>query len=217
MDSISLLIFQLAVLLGSVIIHEVSHGLMALRLGDDTAKLAGRLTLNPIKHLDPVGSFIFPLLLIVIKSPVLLGWAKPVPYNPALLHKDYKYGPLKVALAGPASNLLVAGIVALVIRIGISFLNPVTVAFLGFIVFINVLLAIFNLVPIPPLDGSKIIAAFLPPQAAMAFERIGLFGIFFILFLLYFFLNVIYNLSFLVFDFLVGNAGTVALLQLLGG
>ena len=212
-----LLIFQLAVLLGSVIIHEVSHGLMALRLGDDTAKLAGRLTFNPIKHLDPVGSFIFPLLLIVIKSPVFLGWAKPVPYNPALLHKDYKYGPLKVALAGPASNLLVAGIVALVIRLGVSFLNPVTVAFLGFIVFINVLLAIFNLVPIPPLDGSKIIAAFLPREAAMTFERIGLFGIFFILFLLYFFLDVIYNLSFLVFDFLVGPAGTTALLQLLGG
>lgn len=214
---ITLLIFQLAVLLGSVIIHEVAHGAMALRLGDDTAKLAGRLTLNPIKHLDVVGSFLFPLFLFMARSPFILGWAKPVPYDPTRLYKDPRYGPLKVALAGPASNILIALIIAAVARFGVSFFNPELIAFLGFIVFLNVLLAIFNLIPIPPLDGSKIIAAFLPRQAATTFERIGFLGIFLILFLLFFLLDAIYNVSFLVFDFLVGPAGTTALLQLLGG
>src|SRR3989344_7002554 len=154
---ITLLIFQLAVLLGSVIIHEVAHGAMALRLGDDTAKLAGRLTLNPIKHLDVVGSFLFPLFLYFAKFPFILGWAKPVPYNPTRLYRDLRYGPLKVALAGPASNILVALIVGTILRLGSGFFSQEVVNLIGFIVFLNILLAIFNLIPIPPLDGSKII------------------------------------------------------------
>lgn len=182
----TLLFFQLAVLLGSVMIHEVAHGAMALRLGDETAKLAGRLTLNPIKHLDVVGSLLFPLFLYYAEAPFILGWAKPVPYDPTRLHKDFRYGPLKVALAGPASNILIALIMSAIIRSGSTILNPEVIAFLGFIVFLNILLAIFNLIPIPPLDGSKIIAIFLPPQAAISFERIGLLGIFIILFLLFF-------------------------------
>ncbi len=216
MDNTLLFLFQLAVLLISVIIHEVSHGLMALRLGDETAKLAGRLTLNPIKHLEPVGSFLVPLILLITRSPIILGWARPVPYNPMLLHKDYKYGPLKVALAGPASNIVVAIITALVIRLGAGFLNPTTIAFLDFVVFLNVLLAIFNLVPIPPLDGSKVVAAFLPPRTAIAFEQIGFFGLFLLLFLLIFAggIGIIYSLTFNAFQFLVGPSGTGIFLQL---
>jgi len=204
---ITLLIFQLAVLLGSVIIHEVAHGAMALRLGDDTAKLAGRLTLNPIKHLDVVGSFLFPLFLYFAKFPFILGWAKPVPYNPTRLYRDLRYGPLKVALAGPASNILVALIVGTILRLGSGFFSQEVVNLIGFIVFLNILLAIFNLIPIPPLDGSKIIAAFLPPGAALAFERIGFLGIFIILFLLFFTggLGAIQKLTFAITGLLIGG------------
>lgn len=216
---ITLLIFQLAVLLGSVMIHEVAHGAMALRLGDDTAKLAGRLTLNPIKHIDVVGSILFPLFLFLARSPIILGWAKPVPYDPTRLYRDLRYGPLKVALAGPASNALVALIVAALIRFGGTVFSPEALGFLGFIVFLNILLAIFNLVPVPPLDGSKIISAFLPPQAAMAFERIGFLGIFILLFFLFFTggLNLIYVASFALLEILVGPTGLTYFSRLFGG
>ena len=216
---ITLLLFQLAVLLGSVMIHEVAHGAMALRLGDDTAKLAGRLTLNPIKHLDVVGSFLFPLFLFMARSPIILGWAKPVPYDPTRLHKDIRYGPLKVALAGPASNILIALIVSVVIRFGGTIINSEAIAFLGFIVFLNVLLAVFNLIPVPPLDGSKIIATFLPPQAAMAYERVGFVGVFMLLFLLFFIggLDLIYSVSYSILGFLVGPSGLTSFLGLFGG
>ncbi len=207
MDNITLLLFQLAVLLGSVIIHEVAHGAMALRLGDDTAKLAGRLTLNPIKHLDVVGSFLFPLFLYYAKFPFILGWAKPVPYDPTRLHRNMRYGPLKVALAGPASNILVALVFAGMIRFSGTVFSSEAIAFLGFIVFLNVLLAVFNLIPIPPLDGSKIVTAFLPAQAALNFERIGFLGIFIILFLLFFTggLNMVQDLTLNISKVLIGG------------
>lgn len=218
---ITLLLFQLAVLLGSVIIHEVAHGAMALRLGDDTAKLAGRLTLNPIKHLDVVGSFLFPLFLFMSSSlltggsrPIALGWAKPVPYDPRRLHRDYRFGPLKVALAGPASNLLVAVIIGIIIRLGFFSLSHEVIAFLGAIVFINILLVIFNLLPIPPLDGSKIISAILPAGAALAFERIGFLGIFLILFLLFSgLLGFIYGLTFWLSNLIIGPGGIEPFIQ----
>src|SRR3989344_7856754 len=108
----------------SVVIHEVSHGVAAYLQGDKTAKDAGRLTLNPISHLDPFGSVILPILLVLTHSPVVLGWAKPVPYNPNALHKDFRYGPLKVALAGPLSNLALAFVFGLIIRFGFNFLSP---------------------------------------------------------------------------------------------
>lgn len=216
---ITLLLFQLAVLLGSVIIHEVAHGAMALRLGDETARMAGRLTLNPIKHLDVVGSFLFPLFLFMARSPFILGWAKPVPYDPTRLYRDPRYGPLKVALAGPASNILIALIVAAVARFGVSLFNSEAIALLGFIVFLNILLAIFNLIPIPPLDGSKIVATFLPPQAAMAYERIGFLGVFILLFLLFFIggLGLIYSVSYFILQVLVGPSGLTSFLRLFGG
>ncbi|MCL0089755.1 site-2 protease family protein [Dehalococcoidia bacterium] len=151
-------IILIVVLIFSIVIHEVAHGTMAYHLGDPTAKYAGRLTLNPIPHLDPIGSILVPLFLIIIGSPFLFGWAKPVPFNPYNL-RDQKYGSAKVALAGPASNLLVALVFGLLIRF-----FPALAGFpvIGFIVLINILLAVFNLMPIPPLDGSHILFTFLP-------------------------------------------------------
>lgn len=211
-----LIIFQLAVLLFSVMIHEVSHGFMALRLGDETAKRFGRLTLNPLKHLDPIGSIFLPLLLFFTKFPVILGWAKPVPYDPNALYKDYKYGPLKVALAGPFSNLAVAFVFGLIVRFGAPVFNPVTLAFLSFIVFLNCLLAIFNLVPIPPLDGSKILTTVLPYRYSLALQRIGLQGVFLVLLLLFFFPDVIWYPAAVLFQLFVGSSGASSFLGVFG-
>ena len=186
-NTILLTVFQLVVLLFSVMLHEISHGLVALRLGDETAKNAGRLTLNPISHLDPFGSVMLPLLLVLTNSPVVLGWAKPVPYNPNALYKDFRYGPLKVALAGPLSNLALALVFGLIIRFGTGLLNPTILGFLAIIVLMNCYLAVFNLVPIPPLDGSKIFSSILPPRYAHMIENIGLSGILVVVLFLYFF------------------------------
>ena len=155
-------IFFLIVLLFSVIIHELAHGSVAYSLGDPTAKYAGRLTLNPIKHLDLFGSIILPLLLFISGSQVLVGWAKPVPINPYNF-RDQKWGTLKVSIAGPASNLAIALVFGLLLRIIPStFLEAQPGLFLifSFIVWINMNLAIFNLLPIPPLDGSWILFKF---------------------------------------------------------
>ncbi|MCL0065520.1 site-2 protease family protein [Dehalococcoidia bacterium] len=153
-------IILIVVLIFSAVIHEVAHGAMAYHLGDPTAKYAGRLTLNPIPHLDPIGSILVPVFLIIMGSPFLFAWAKPVPFNPYNL-RDQKYGSLKVAIAGPASNLLIALVFGLLIRI-FPGLEGFPATFLFAIVFINILLAVFNLMPIPPLDGSHILFTFLP-------------------------------------------------------
>jgi Zn-dependent protease len=147
----------LIVLLFSIMIHEIAHGSAALALGDPTAKYAGRLTLNPLKHIDPVGTIILPLLLMIVGSPFIIGWAKPVPVNPYNF-KDQKWGNLKVAAAGPAVNFLLAFIFGLAIR----FLPlPGTVeAVFGIVVLYNFVLGTFNLIPIPPLDGSHIFFTF---------------------------------------------------------
>lgn len=155
------IIFSIAVLIMSVVIHEVSHGYAAGFLGDPTAKLAGRLTLNPIKHLDPIGSIFLPALLAIVGGPVF-GWAKPVPYNPYNLEAG-KWGPAIVAVAGPASNILLALLFGLPLRFGLvsSYIPEATLLF-QIIVFVNLILALFNLIPVPPLDGSKILFAALP-------------------------------------------------------
>ncbi len=184
---ITILIFSLIVLLFSVVVHELAHGYVALSLGDLTAKYAGRLTLNPIKHLDFFGSFMLPLLLLLVtagQGPVF-GWAKPVPINPYNF-KDQKWGSLKVALAGPATNFTLALFFGLIIRIlNLSPSMPFT-NFLGIIVLYNFLLCIFNLIPIPPLDGHWIFFAFLPRR----FEQVKLFlqqyGMFILIFLIFF-------------------------------
>ncbi|HCX45344.1 TPA: site-2 protease family protein [Patescibacteria group bacterium] len=170
------LIFQLVVLIFSIMIHEIAHGAMALRLGDNTAKRLGRLTLNPLKHLDPVGSVILPLMLILFNSPILIGWAKPVPYNPYNL-KDPKKGAALIGAAGPLSNIVIAVTFSIILSFSaVLGISSTLMAAIGVIVLINLLLAIFNLVPIPPLDGSKLLFALFPRswfKAQMIMERNG--------------------------------------------
>ena len=168
MDStIIITIFSLIVLLFSVIIHELAHGYVAYSLGDPTAKYAGRLTLNPLNHLDLFGSILLPLFLFIAGSPILFGWAKPVPINPYNF-RDQKYGEIKVSIAGPASNLSLAIVFGLILRFIPQYLllaNPGIQIMLTYIVAINIWLAIFNLIPVPPLDGSWILFNLLPAGA----------------------------------------------------
>jgi len=173
--SMKLFIYLIIVL--SAVIHEYAHAWAAYQLGDSTAKDEGRLTLNPLAHLDPWGTVIIPLFLL-FTSGVFIGWAKPVPYNPYRL-RDLKYGSLKVALAGPAINLLLALTLGLILRFGESLLvnyNYNLPFFLGFIVYVNIFLALFNLLPFPPLDGSKIFADLFPNQW-YRFMKLGMAGI----------------------------------------
>ena len=164
MEALLLPIFYIIVLLYSVVIHEVSHGLMADSLGDPTAKNLGRLTLNPLKHLDMFGSVLLPLLLLIARAPVIIGYAKPVPYNPNNL-SDKKYGPAKVALAGPASNIILALIFGLSLRLAPDiFTSSLIPELFSFIILLNLVLAIFNLFPIPPLDGHWLLMTFLPAR-----------------------------------------------------
>ena len=155
-------IISIVILIFSIIIHEIAHGFMADRLGDPTARLQGRLTLNPLKHIDPVGSIIVPL--ITSFAGFTFGWAKPVPYNPYNL-KNKRTGELLIALAGPASNIVLAVIFGLFIRVAVLYglsISFITVA--KYVVIINIVLAVFNLIPVPPLDGSKILFSLLPNQ-----------------------------------------------------
>lgn len=159
-----LLIFELIILVFSVIIHEVSHGYMALFLGDPTAKYQGRLTLNPLKHVDLFGSIILPVISVLLGG-IVLGWAKPVPYNPYNL-RNPRSGEAFVALAGPLSNIFLAIFFGMLVRLQ-AFGLPVGSQFFviaELIVAINLGLAVFNLVPIPPLDGSRILFSLLPFQ-----------------------------------------------------
>ena len=173
------IIFQILILIFSVIIHEISHGYTALFFGDKTAQYAGRLTLNPIKHLDWFGSVVLPLALYLTGTGIMFGWAKPVPYNPYNLRNRNIAEPL-VALAGPVSNLFVAIVFGLIIRVmlGVGYSASPLIGIFGFVVLINVSLSIFNLIPIPPLDGSKIFFAFLPAKMKYTFynfsEKYGL-------------------------------------------
>lgn len=199
-------VFQVLVLVFSVVVHEVSHGFAAEELGDDTARRAGRLTLNPIKHLDPFGSVILPFLLSLVPGGVVFGWAKPVPFDPRRL-KDPRRGSMLIALAGPLSNLALAGIFAIAVRLIVYFqvveLVP-AIAFLKIIIVINIVLAVFNLVPIPPLDGSKILFFFLPRKTEglqMLFER---YGFIILLAFIFFGFEIIHPVMEAIYRFLVG-------------
>ena len=179
-------IFYIIILIMSVIIHEVSHGYAAKMMGDDTAEHAGRLTLNPLKHLDPIGSVLLPLILIISKAGFVFGWAKPVPVNPYNLRG--KYGEALVAAAGPLSNLCIALVVGLLIRFLGSVLPDSFLHIAALVVLINIVLAVFNLVPLAPLDVSKILFGFFPLHLAEArafLERYGF--LFVIIFIVFFF------------------------------
>jgi Zn-dependent protease len=160
-------IFLLIVVIFSAIIHEVMHGVAADYLGDKTARYAGRLTLNPIPHIDPFGSIILPLLLALSGSPIFFAYAKPVPYNPYNLRPG-RFSEAIVAGAGPASNIVIALIGGLIIRLGI-FTPANDVIFL--VVLVNIMLCFFNLIPIPPLDGSKVLEALLPRSLQYGYSR----------------------------------------------
>ncbi len=162
----------LPIIIFSVIVHENAHGIAAFLLGDKTAKNAGRLSLNPIKHIDPFGSVLLPLILAFTGMPIF-GYAKPVPINPRYF-KDQRRGMMLTAAAGPASNLLTAAFFAQLYK----FIVPLSLysQILSFVVLINVVLAVFNLLPIPPLDGSKVLAGFIPSSMLKSYYRFEYFA-----------------------------------------
>ncbi|MBI2100745.1 MAG: site-2 protease family protein [Candidatus Vogelbacteria bacterium] len=196
------IIFPILILLLSVVIHELSHGYAAYYLGDPTAKLAGRLTLNPIKHLDPIGSVLVPLLTYSAGG-FIFGWAKPVPYNPYNLRS--RYGGAYVASAGPLSNLLIAAVFSGLIRFAAGLGLPST--FLGLsalVVLLNLILAVFNLVPVPPLDGSKILFSLLPYRYHWLEEWFNRYQMILLLIILFFLWRLILPVVFFIFHLATG-------------
>ena len=171
-------------MLFSIILHEIAHGLVAKRLGDDTATKAGRLTLNPIPHIDPIGSVVLPLILVLSGSQYVFGWAKPVPVRFGNL-RNPKRDMMAVAVAGPATNLILAVICTYLARLfadmGIEPLKLMAIVGLQ----INVVLAVFNMLPIPPLDGSRVLFGLLPLPAARIFSRLEPYGMLIVIVLLY--------------------------------
>jgi Zn-dependent protease len=190
----------------SIVIHEVSHGFMAEYFGDDTARNAGRLTLNPIPHLDMFGSILLPAVLVLAHSPFLFGWAKPVPYNPNNL-SNRKWGTIAVAAAGVCANFIIAIIFGIVIRLTLGMALPV-----GFytitsaIVIVNLALGIFNLVPIPPLDGSKILFSFFPESISFKIFRYEQYALILLLVFIVFFSNYLYPILAFLFHLVTGLA-----------
>ncbi len=182
-------IILLVILIFSAILHEIAHGFVAERLGDPTARLAGRLTLNPKNHIDPVMSILVPLILILSGSPVIFGAAKPVPIDPFNLKEGRKDVAL-VALSGPLTNIIIAIIASFLVKLTMLFQPSVFVSVIYFllveIVQLNLLLAIFNLIPIPPLDGSKVFALILPEREAAVYLSLSSIGFFILIFLLLF-------------------------------
>jgi Zn-dependent protease len=196
-------ILAIVILIFSVVVHEVMHGYVAYKLGDSTAKFMGRLTLNPIPHIDLLGTIIIPLLLIVSRSPILFGWAKPVPVNFNNL-RNPKKDSVYVALAGPASNFVLAIVFAIFYHL-LSFLSLNIVFWYG--VYINLILGVFNLFPVPPLDGGRIAVGLLPLRYSYMLQRIEPFGIYIVIILLFlgFFSYTIFPLVNCLSRFLVGG------------
>jgi len=187
-------ILLISVLLFSIVVHEVAHAWQARREGDDTAEKLGRITLNPLPHLDLMGSVIVPAILYYSGTGFLFGWAKPVPVNPAN-YRDYVAGDIRVSMAGIVSNLVLAVsatiLMAIILKIASMFnglvgiLSPALVA-LNYAVFINLILAFFNLIPIPPLDGSHVMAHLLPQELAMRYRHFGQYGVLALMGIMYF-------------------------------
>lgn len=191
-DILKLILMFLALLV-AIIGHEIMHGFVALYYGDDTAKLEGRLTINPIKHIDIIGSIMLPLVLFLFNAPFLFGWAKPVPVNIQEVIKNGGYnGAIMVSLAGIIYNLLLAILASLIIKSGVlpisNLVGGILYNFLLFVVLYNVILGIFNLIPIPPLDGSQALGylslKFNSDKIPLFFNKIDRFGIFILMFIL---------------------------------
>jgi len=188
----TLLLIGLPILLMSVVVHEVAHALVAKWEGDDTAYRLGRITLNPIPHLDMMGSVIVPLLLWALPGNFIFGWAKPVPVNPRN-YRDYKWGDIRVSLAGIVSNLALAVLFTLALaalqalgsRIGFGVVIPILLQGAFFGLFINLILAFFNLIPIPPLDGSHVVYHMLPKAMRARYRQLGRYGIGIVMLLLF--------------------------------
>lgn len=209
------IIFAIVILIVSVILHEVAHGYMANALGDPTARLMGRLTLNPISHIDPIGSVLLPAVLALTGSPFLIGYAKPVPYNPYNLPGRWDEG--LVAFAGPATNIILALIFGLALRFGSGAMSVPLVSAFATICYLNMLLALFNLIPIPPLDGSKVLGAIfgaISPALAQGydhfrvnFERLGILSGTLLILLVFIVLSPYFtSLLFWLFTLLTGRA-----------
>jgi len=171
-------------LLFSLCVHEAAHAAMSNWCGDPSARLLGRMTLDPRKHIDPLGTVILPLMMIFTGVPYLFGWAKPVPFNPRNL-RNHRRDPVLIALAGPASNVLLAVTCAVLLRIMLILLKndmtfellPTLAEIVIYMMMINVLLALFNMLPVPPLDGHYLLSYYLPQRGKEMLERIGPFGI----------------------------------------
>jgi len=198
-------IFTLVVLFFSIVIHEIAHGSVALHLGDSTAKDAGRLSLNPLKHIDPVGTILLPFLLLFAtqgQGPII-GWAKPVPINPFNFH-DQKWGVLKVSIAGPLTNFLLALIFGLIIRF-IPLPEPASILF-SIIVIYNFAWGVFNLIPIPPFDGSHILFTFLGDRFLKLKMFLSQYGLFILIFFIFFGgLKFVFTAAYLLFYLISGH------------
>lgn len=175
MTPLFFVLFVLPNLLAAVVLHENAHGWVAYKLGDPTAKYAGRLTLNPLPHIDPMGTIILPLMLVLMKFPVIFACAKPVPINVSLL-RNPKRDMLWVSMAGITTNILLAIIFSFLLKIGLFPFKSYGWAFLNFGILINCVLAFFNAIPIPPLDGSKIMMSILPRELAYSYMQLERFG-----------------------------------------
>jgi Zn-dependent protease len=203
-------IFYVAVLIMSVVVHEVAHGYVAYRLGDETARMQGRLTLNPLSHLDLFGSILLPLLLVISNAGFVVGWAKPVPYNPNNLRG--KNATVFVAIAGIIANIGLAIVFGILIRVvstlgisvGDAYMMDAFFKIASSVVIVNIVLAFFNLIPIPPLDGSKVLFGLLPPKYVGIAAFLEQWGMFILLFFIIFIWQYFSPIIFYIFSLLTG-------------
>ncbi len=208
-------IFIFIILIFSAILHEYAHGLAAYLQGDPTAKNMGRLTFNPIPHIDPVFTIVLPIVMIILPTPFIIGGAKPVPINPINLRG--KNAEMKVALAGPLSNIALATIFGLFIRF-LPIIRETESLFFAFgaVVFINLLLAIFNLIPFPPLDGSHVLFSFFPEFSRKIKMFFAQYGIIILMVMLFFFFSIIIRIVYNIIAFLFYPITGVPLIEFTG-